>query len=146
MVKLKPDFQATLYILAGCLFMMFPAFVNGYPLIYSDTSTYIHSAFEFLPPKDRPITYGLFIRLTSLNGLTMWTVIFAQTSILSGLLYCLTKKSMGSDQQNPGLRFALIILVSSLAGAAWTTSYLLPDIFTPIMVLAALLLLIYPEK
>ncbi len=126
--------------------MMFPAFVNGYPLIYSDTSTYIHSAFEFLPPKDRPITYGLFIRLTSLNGLTMWTVVFSQTLILSGLLYYLSKKSMGLDQQNPGLRFALIILVSSLAGAAWATSFLLPDIFTPIMVLAALLLLIYPEK
>jgi len=106
----------------------------------------IHSAFEFLPPMDRPITYGLFIRLTSLNGLTMWTVIFSQTLILSGLLYCLTKKSLGSDQQNPGLRFGIIVLVSSLAGAAWTTSYLLPDIFTPIMVLAALLLLIYPEK
>ena len=53
---------------------------------------------------------------------------------------------MGSDQQNSGLRFAIIILVSSLAGAAWTTSFLLPDIFTPIMVLAALLLLIYPVK
>ena len=62
MAKLKPDFQATLYILAGCLLMMFPAFVNGYPLIYSDTSTYIHSAFEFLPPKDRPITYGLIYK------------------------------------------------------------------------------------
>jgi hypothetical protein len=146
MPKLKSGFQATLSILAGCLFMMLPAFVNGYPLIYSDTSTFIHSAFELQPPMDRPITYGLFIRLTSINGQTMWTVIFFQTLILSCLLYGLTKKSMGSDQQNPGLRFAMIILVSSLAGAAWTTSFLLPDIFTPIMVLAALLLLIYPEK
>ncbi len=146
MFKLKPGFQATLFILAGCLFMMWPAFVNGYPLIYSDTSTFIHSAFELQPPMDRPITYGLFIRLTSLNGLTMWTVLFSQSLILSWLLYGLTKKSMGSDQQNPGLRFAIIILVSSVTGAAWTTSFLLPDIFTPIMVLAALLLLIYPEK
>ena len=64
MFKQRLDLRTGLHILAGTLVLMWPAFVNGYPLIYSDTSTFIHSAFELQPPMDRPITYGLFIRLS----------------------------------------------------------------------------------
>ena len=41
---------------------------NGYPIVYSDTSSYIISGFELETLKDRPITYGLFIRATSQIG------------------------------------------------------------------------------
>jgi hypothetical protein len=146
MFRQRLDLKSFLYIIAGALFLMLPAFINGYPIIYSDTSTYIHSGFILQPPMDRPITYGLFIRLASLNGTTLWTVVFLQTLLLSWLLYLFAKKSEKSVQKDPGLLFAGIIVVSSLSGAAWTSSFLLPDIFTPIMLLAALLLLAYPEK
>ena len=62
------------------------AIVNGFPLWYPDTSTYLASGFELETPADRPIGYGIFIRLTSLNGASVWLVIVAQSIIIYYLL------------------------------------------------------------
>ena len=62
------------------------ALYNGYPIVYSDTSTYIESGFSLQPPADRPITYGLFIRVFSLNGFSLWTVALMQSLIISFLI------------------------------------------------------------
>ncbi|MFK8101257.1 MAG: hypothetical protein AB8G15_01985, partial [Saprospiraceae bacterium] len=60
-----------LTILLGTIILLFVAFYNGYPLVYSDTGTYIQSGFELFVPVDRPLTYGLFLRYTSL-GISPW--------------------------------------------------------------------------
>jgi hypothetical protein len=66
-----------LFVTLGALGLMLDAIYNGYPLVYSDTSTYLASGFELQTPVDRPITYGLFIRLTSLNGFSLWIPFFS---------------------------------------------------------------------
>ena len=80
------------YILTGAIFLMLDSFYNGFPIVYSDTSTYLASGFELETPFDRPITYGLFLRIASLNGLSMWLVIFFQALILSYLIFLLAKQ------------------------------------------------------
>src|SRR4051794_17330328 len=51
--------------------MLSPALWNGYPLVHSDTGTYVDSAFTGDVPSDRPVFYGLFLAAT-LVRLTPW--------------------------------------------------------------------------
>ena len=121
--------------------LLIPALINGYPLIYSDTSTYLASGFTLQPPMDRPITYGLFMRLFSLNGITMWTVIFIQSYILSYLIYQMVHWIFGENQKFLNYIFIAAVATASFSGAGWTSVHLIPDIFTPIMLLSAILVL-----
>jgi hypothetical protein len=120
---------------------MIDAFYNGYPLIYSDTGTYLASGFQLETPVDRPITYGLFIKLASFNGYTLWTVIFFQSLILSCLIFMLLKETAGAKSFIlNGL--LLVLSLCLLTGVSCSSCQLLADIFTPIALLSLLLILI----
>lgn len=125
-------------IVIGALFMLSAAFYNGYPLVYSDTSTYLASGFEFKPPFDRPFTYGLFLRIASLNGLSLWLVVFFQALILSWLIF---KFSCKFFPVNTISVLSVIVFLSLFTGLSWTASQLIADIFTPILLLTMAILL-----
>ena len=133
-------FTKAIYIFCGALFLMFDGFVNGFPIVYSDTSTYIASGFEVETPFDRPITYGLFIRAFSLNGLSLWFVVFFQSLLLSYLIFLLIKQVAEESYLKYGL--ITIIILSVFTGVSWTASQLMPDIFTSIALIAAILILL----
>lgn len=123
-------FSALLFIIAGIY--------NGYPLVYSDTSTYLSSGFELETPADRPITYGLFIRLTSLNGLSLWTTVFFQSLLLTYLLY---KVLIVLKIKSATLKTSIVVLICVFTtGISWTSSQLIADVFTPMLILVWLLL------
>jgi len=128
-------------IALGALFLLFQAFLNGYPIVYADTSTFLASGFEFETPFDRPITYGLFLWFTSLAGLTLWGPIFFQSLILSFLIFKLTALFLPEKKQLWGF-LLLMALLFTMTGVSWVASQLISDVFTPIMVLSLLLLLI----
>jgi hypothetical protein len=73
-------------ILFGALLLLFPAFNNGYPFLYADTSTYITGGFLGAVSDFRPITYGLFVRHISLME-SLWLVAFVQALIVSALIH-----------------------------------------------------------
>ncbi|MCB0509311.1 MAG: hypothetical protein KDC82_01020, partial [Bacteroidetes bacterium] len=132
-------FKKIFFFLLGPLLLLFPAFYNGYPLVYSDTGTYIQSGMEILIPNDRPIFYGLFIRIFSL-GFSLWLVIYMQALIS---FYCLFKLSKIAYQQLSHGSFMLLLLPLSLfSGLSWYSSQIMPDIFS-FYVLASLILLLY---
>ncbi|NTV84629.1 MAG: hypothetical protein HGA23_10075, partial [Bacteroidales bacterium] len=138
---MKTAIYPTLFILAGALIMMLDAFFNGFPIVYSDTSTYIAAGFELQTPIDRPMSYGLFIRIFSLNGLSLWMVVFFQALILSYLIIQLIRQF--SDERSY-LRNGLVIIIilSIFTSVSWTVSQLMPDIFTATAFLSALLIMI----
>lgn len=106
---------------------MIPALYNGYPLVYSDTGTYINSGLELLLPEDRPIMYGLFIRLFSLK-FSLWSVIYVQSMIVLYCLWHITK--LGFERVTyKGFIVGLFVL-SSFTGLGWYSSQIMPDIFT----------------
>ena len=47
--------KLALYLLGSACLISALAFYNRYPLVYSDTGTYIREAFLLEPPADRPI-------------------------------------------------------------------------------------------
>ena len=132
--------RSILFLLLATLSLLIPALINGYPLVYSDTSTYIISGFKLGMPYDRPITYGIFLWLFSLNGATLWTVITVPCLVMAWLILRLVGAFFPDSK--PSVYGPLLVLFLSLfTGLSWTACQLMPDIFTPIMFLSTLLLL-----
>ncbi|MBK9107634.1 MAG: hypothetical protein IPM92_04440 [Saprospiraceae bacterium] len=138
---IRDKFVRVISYLGAALALLIPAFINGYPLVYSDTSTYLASGFELETPFDRPITYGLFIRFFSFNGYSLWTVLLAQSGILAFLVIQLTKHVLLNNSLYPILGFVICIFLSLFSSVSWTASQIMPDIFTAIMFLSIVLLL-----
>lgn len=132
-------------ITLGAFLLMLPAFYNGYPLVISDTCTYLASGFIPVLPNDRPITYGLLLRILSFNGLSLWPVIFFQAYIVSWLITSVIKILTSKKRYK---LYALIILsvLSFATGASWVCSQLMADIYTPIAMLIAFLILSGNQK
>ncbi len=138
---MKGNFKFLIFVFLGALCLMLDAFCNGFPIVYSDTSTYIASGLELETPFDRPITYGLFLRFFSLNGLSLWFVIFFQTLILSYLIFMMVRLVTGEKLFLKSGLLAIIIL-SLFSGVSWTVSQLMPDIFTAVALLCITLILL----
>jgi hypothetical protein len=119
------------------------ALYNGYPLVYSDTGTYIESGFTLETPFDRPIMYGLFIRLFSFGGATLWTVVLAQC-LLFVIPFYLCIRSFTVTQRPAAATFLLILVLSLFTGLSWVASHLLPDLLTPVCLLCMILLAFAP--
>ena len=121
--------------------LIWPTLYNGYPILYSDTAAYVASGMRLDIPMDRPITYGLFIRVTSIGGFTLWTVIASQAAIMVALIQLLLK---GIAPESERRRVRSLVVVGALAiftGLPWVVSQVMADVFTPILVLCAVLLL-----
>jgi hypothetical protein len=125
-------------LLLASLVCLSAALYNGFPLVSSDTGAYLDSALHLLVPNDRPITYGLFIRLTGLH-FSYWLVVWAQSLLLAALLLrCLHRfvPRLGWAGQLVALG-----LLAWATGFSWYCSQLMPDIFSGIGLLALGLLL-----
>lgn len=132
--------KTSITISLGAFVLLLSAYLNGFPIVYSDTSTYLASGFELETPFDRPITYGLFLWLSSLGGVSMWFVIFMQGLIVSFLLFNLLKISLSNTNHIQLIHLGTIGFLSFLSSVSWTTSQLIADIFTPIALLSLVLL------
>ncbi|MBN9562714.1 MAG: hypothetical protein J0H14_18610 [Alphaproteobacteria bacterium] len=48
-------------ILLGALLLLWPALLNGYPLVFADTGTYLSQAIDHSLGWDRPVFYSFFL-------------------------------------------------------------------------------------
>ena len=129
-----------LFYLIGALILIIDALYNGYPIIYHDLSTYVANGFDLETPIDRPITYCLFVRVFSLNGLTLWTVILSQAYIVSFLIFKLMRSLFNGI--HVGVIILTIAVLSMFTGLSWTVSQVMPDIFTSLSVIIICILAI----
>lgn len=120
----------------GMLLVTWPAFYNGYPLMYSDSGTYIRSAVELIPPVDRPIGYGVLIRLVGWE-VTTWTTVLFQGFII----YWTTGRVMRLFFENHRLpHFVILGLLAVLSSLPWYAAQIMPDVFVGVVVLMVFLL------
>ncbi|MBS1546506.1 MAG: hypothetical protein JST38_08985 [Bacteroidetes bacterium] len=120
------------------LCLLSAALWNRYPIVYSDTSSYLVSGFHLETLIDRPITYGLFIRVCSFNGWSLWTVVIAQAMLLA-YVAGLALRSLGCT--NVWARTAIIGCTALLSGLPFVIGQIITDVFTPILVITLFLLL-----
>lgn len=133
---------AGLWVLLGTLLLLSAALYNGFPLVTSDTGAYIDSGMRMVVPIDRPISYGLFLRLVSFKH-SLWFVVVAQSLLLAALLFRYISVFAPRVTAYP-LRLALVGGVTWATGLAWFSGQLMPDIFTSIGVLALALICLAP--
>ncbi len=125
-----------LLVAAGALMLIWPALLNHYPIVFSDTGAFLAQAAAPDEVFDKPWAYAPF--LLALDGCTsLWLPLAGQGLLLSHILW-LVGKSLGAQ---PPISHLLICAVLALATAApFVTSLLMPDVFAPITVLCILLL------
>ena len=125
-----------LTLIAGAVLLAWPAFLNGYPLLFSDTGGLMEMA--LLPDMgwDKPWVYGPF--LLAFHGLTtLWLPALAQCLMLSWLLWtaqCAVRP--GSQVRH----LALCVVLAAASAAPWFAPLLMPDIFAPMTVLSIFIL------
>lgn len=129
--RVGPTFFALLCLMSAAIW-------NGYPIVYSDTSSYLASGFHLETLVDRPITYGLFIRVCSFNGWSLWTIAIAQSMLLAYVLGSLLR---GLGIANPWSRSFIIGGTALLTGLPFLCGQIITDVFTPILVITLFLLL-----
>ncbi len=124
-------------VLLGGLLLVWPALLNGYPLLFSDTGGFLHQALGPLMIWDKPWIYGPWLQLWHWR-VTLWGPVLAQGLMLSWLLWLVQRAVRGQVRAR-----AHLLLVAGLAlttAAPWVAALLMPDIFAPVTVLALFLL------
>lgn len=134
-------------VCAGALLLLWTPLLNGFPLIYSDSGTYIFSgAFMYVPP-DRSIGYGIFLyRINLLRSL--WGVIILQalgTSYLTFRVADLLLKPMPGVLR-AGLAFAIVALTALTTTVSTFVGFISPDVFTSWLFLGGVLFLVSPRR
>lgn len=129
---------AALDLTAGMFILLSAALFNGFPLVYSDTGTYIFSGFEGKIPFDRPIAYGLFIRYLSLSA-TLWLPVMVQCFLAAWLLRLLLRPWLG--ERFTAKYLMMLVALSASTALPWYAGQLMPDIFTSLQLLIIALVL-----
>jgi hypothetical protein len=132
-----------LHFFAG-LILCFTAFYNLYPLLYPDTGGYILSGYGDLITKDRPMFYGWFLRHTSMYE-TLWFTVIIQGMTVSYVLFESIKAVTKTSKPFALYFFCLLVLVC-FTGISVNVSMLIPDFFTPVVILSLFLLIFAHES
>jgi hypothetical protein len=125
-------------VLAGALILCYWAFYNNYPLVYSDTGSFIAAGAEKGWNSTR-VFYGLFIRHISLHE-TLFLVVFAQGLIISSMIHFVFSR-FSSSSYKIALAQITIIILTLFTGISFHVSQIMADIFTSVSILCLVCLL-----
>lgn len=127
-------------VFTATFLLSFWAFHNTFPIVFPDTGAYLGSGFTNIPPADRPIFYGWFLRHLSLSA-TLYLPVLLQGMSLAYLLW-LWVYQFGNTRWVIPQYILLIFILTFFTGASLQVSQLLPDVFASCMLLALGLLLL----
>lgn len=131
-----------LLVFTGGLILIWPAFYNGFPLVYADTGTYLQSSILMESPEDRPFFYGMFLRFTAMQSV-LWIPVILQGWVTSWLIIRALRSLF--PQSGFLLFFSVIALLALLTGLPWYTAQIMPDLFTALIPII-LFLWLYDKK
>ncbi|MBU4002671.1 MAG: hypothetical protein KKB94_10175 [Proteobacteria bacterium] len=112
------------------------AIYNGYPLVYPDTGDYIGLNNNYL----RSFFYNLFLA-PSLWVHTLWLVAAVQALIVAHLLRLVLRVVFGLT--SPLAFLGVMIPLCLLSNLPWFTGFIMPDIFTGVLILVFFLLIFH---
>lgn len=124
-------------ILAGAALLAWPALLNGYPLVFIDSVSYLgHTLFPEWP-WDKTAAYGPFLHLFHW-GWSLWPALAGQVLVLSHLLWLAQRGARGAASTSAHL--LLCAGLAAFTSAPWFAATLMPDIFAGVAPLCLLLL------
>ncbi len=123
-------------IAAGGILLIWPALANGYPLLFTDTGSFLEQLLRPFMIWDKPWIYGPVLVVVSLK-LTLWLPALAQGVTVSWVLWRVQRVF-----RSPSAAWHLGLCVVLVAGSAapWFASLLMPDILAPLTVLTLFVL------
>lgn len=133
----KLNWQYTVVAIFCSLLLVWPALYNGYPLLYSDSGTYLDSGIHLNPPMDRPLFYGYFIRITSMQA-SLWPIVIGQGFLSFWIINRLVKQLKFSNHYVSLI--GIISLLVIFTGLPWYTAQMMPDFFTSLSIVLIYLL------
>jgi hypothetical protein len=122
------------------------ALYNHFPLAYPDTGNYLDNAIDLLHLKRpwfffRLLTYGAFL-VPFATRATIWFVPLAQ-GVLVAVSIDLALRTAGVRLSGRGFVWLLAAL-SSLTSLSWFSGQVMPDVFTPLVILLSFVVLWTP--
>lgn len=124
-------------IAAGAALLLWPALLNGYPLVFSDTGGFLHQTLGPLMLWDKPWIYGPLLHLFHWR-VSLWPAAIAQALVVSHLLW-LAQRAV-ADGARSWRHVGVCAGLAVLTTAPFTVAMLLPDVLAPVLVLALFLL------
>lgn len=137
--------KAAASILAGAALLLWPALLNGYPLVFSDTGGFLHQTLGPLMLWDKPWVYGPLLHLAHWR-VSLWLPVVVQGLVVSHLLWLVQRALGGAPIERavsgatPMRHLAVCLVAALLTAAPFTVAMLMPDVFAPAVVLALFLL------
>jgi hypothetical protein len=131
------DRSAFLAVPAAAALLLWPAAWNGYPIVFADTGTYLTQAIQRYAGWDRPVFYSLFMLPLHLT-VSVWPVVAAQALLTAWVLWLVCRTLLPDPSAIAFL--GGIAALSVCTWLPWIVSELMPDVFTPLLVLALCLL------
>ena len=134
---------AWLAVPAAAALLLWPALWNGYPIVFADTGTYLSQAIHRYAGWDRPVFYSVFMLPLHLT-LTVWPVVAAQALLAVWVLWLVVRVLV------PAVPWSAFVtgvgVLSACTWLAWLVCELMPDLFTPLLVLVLGLLGVVPAR
>src|SRR5271157_4673275 len=145
-------------VLLGALMLAWPAFLNGFPLIYPDSMTYLgdgrvvaralflHQLSDFYGV--RSFFYSLGILPFHWN-ISPWPIVALQCLLVAWIVWLLARSFHSrpvAQQRIVASYLILILFLSLLTSASWYASFIMPDILGPLTYLPFYLLAFARDK
>ena len=130
-------------ILLGAALLAWPAFLNGYPLVFIDSVSYLGQTLFPEWPWDKTPAYGAFLHAFHW-GWSLWPALAGQVLVLSHLLWLAQRAARGGIA--PWAHVALCAGLAGLPSAPWFAATLMPDVFAAVAPLCLLLLGLARER
>src|SRR3954447_5276835 len=137
------DRAAVLSVPVAAALLLWPALWNGYPIVFTDTGTYLSQAIHLYAGWDRPVFYSLFM-LPLHATVTTWPVVAVQALLTAWVLRLACRALVPGWSEAAFL--AVVAALSLGTWLPWIVCMLMPDVFTPVLVLVLCLLGVVPER
>ena len=132
---------AAVFIAAPLL--LWPAAINGYPLLFGDTGVYIKDGIDHHVSWPRPMFYGLFMLPLHVMR-TTWPVVVVQALLAAAVL--LMTMRLFLPRLHPFALLPITLVLAVGTSLPWFVSQLMPDLFAGLLVLTLAALLITPPR
>jgi hypothetical protein len=131
--------RTVVFVLVASVMLSWVALYNHAPLVFSDTIAYATAPLRGENPGFVSPYYGLLI-LPLHYGTTLWPVVFAQGAMLGHLLQLVIRCVSDGNIENFFYKCLLVIACLCLfSSLPWITGEILPDVFTPVLLLGIFL-------
>lgn len=124
-------------VLAGALLLVWPAALNGYPLVFIDTVSYLFHTTAGEVPWDKTQAYGPALHLFHWQ-ISLWPPMLAQGAAASWLLW-LAQRAVRGGATAPA-HLLVCTALAALTAAPWFLATLMPDALTALAPLGLFLL------